>query len=96
MEPIFPMTAMQRKTAEVKRAAIDEIVRITEQGGAAYVFASEEAFNRRIAAEREDAAYEARVLEAVGRGVVDIDAGRFSESLDEAFDRAADMRRKHA
>ena len=96
MEPIFSMTALQRNTSEVKEAARKGIVRITEQGGAGFVFASEEAFERRIAAEREDAAYEARLLEAVGRGVADIGAGRFTDSVDDAFAKAAEMRRRYA
>ena len=96
MEPIFSMTALQRNTSEVKEAARKGIVRITEQGGAGFVIASEEAFERRIAAEREDAAYEARLLEAVGRGAADIGAGRFTDSVDEAFAKAAEMRRRYA
>ena len=96
MEPIFTMTALQRNTSEVKKAARDEVVRITDQGSAGFVFSSEEAFERRIAAEREDAAYEARLLEAVGRGAADIGAGRFVESIDEAFEKAASMRRRYA
>ena len=95
MEPIYPITALQRNTAKVKEAARDSLVRITEQGGHGFIFSSEEAFEKRIAAEREDAAYEARLLEAVGRGVADIDAGRFVGSIDEAFKRAAAMRGRH-
>ena len=96
MEPIYSMTALQRNTTEVKEAARKDLVRITEQGGAGFIFTSEEAFERRIAAEREDAAYEARLLEAVGRGMADIGAGRFTESVDDAFARAAAMRRTYA
>ena len=96
MEAIYSMTALQRNTSEVKEAARADVVRITEQGGTGFVFASEEAFERRIAAEREDAAYEARLLEAVGRGVADIGAGRFTESIDDAFERADAMRSRYA
>ena len=96
MEPIFTMTALQRNVAEVKEAARKEVVRITEQGGSGFVFGSEEAFERRIAAEREDAAYEARLLEAVGRGAADIAEGRFATSVEEAFEKAAAMRRGYA
>lgn len=96
MEPIYSMTALQRNTSEVKEAARKDVVRITEQGGAGFIFASEDAFERRIAAEREDAAYEARLLEAVGRGVADIEAGRYTTSIDDAFARAAELRRQYA
>ena len=51
---------------------------------------------RRIAREREDAAYEARLAEAVGRGIADIEAGRYVTSVDEAFARADALRRKSA
>lgn len=96
MEPIFSMTTLQRNPGQVKSAAQDSVVRITEQGAGAYVFCSEEAFERRIAAEREDAAFEARLSEAVGRGIADIEAGRFTTSVDDAFQRADELRRERA
>ena len=96
MEPIFSMTSLQRNPSEVKAAARDSVVRITEQGAGAYVLCSEDAFEARIARERDDAAYEARLIEAVGRGLADIDAGRYVTSVDEAFERARSMRRKSA
>lgn len=96
MEPIFSMTALQRNPSQVKEAARESVVRITEQGAGAYVFCSEEEFERRIAAEREDAAFEARLVEAVGRGVADIDAGRYVTSVDAAFARADELRRRRA
>ena len=92
MEPIYSMTTLQRSPTKVKQAAQSEIVRITEQGQGAYVFASEEAFERRIAEERADAAYEARLTEAVGRGVEDIAQGRYTTSIDDAFARADALR----
>lgn len=96
MEPIFSMTTLQRNPSAVKNAAREGIVRVTEQGAPAYVFCSEEAFESRIAREREDAAYEARLLDAVGRGVADIDAGRYVTSVDEAFARADALRQRYA
>ena len=96
MEPIYSMTTLQRNPSEVKNAAREGIVRVTEQGAPAYVFCSEEAFEERIAQERADAAYEARLLDAVGRGVADIEAGSIVTSIDEAFDRADEMRRHSA
>lgn len=96
MEPIFSMTTLQRSPAKVKSAARDSVVRITEQGAGAYVFCSEEAFERRIAAEREDAAFEARLSEAVGRGIADIEAGRYTTSVDDAFSRANELRKRRA
>ena len=51
-------------------------------------------FDRRIASERGDAAFEARLVEAVGRGIADIETGRYATSVDEAFERAEELRRK--
>lgn len=96
MEPIFSMTTLQRSPSQVKDAARDSVVRITEQGAGAFVFCSESAFERRIAAEREDAVFEARMLDAAGRGIADIEAGRFTGSVEEAFARADELRRKRA
>ena len=95
MESIYSMTTLQRNPSQVKEVARDSVVRITEQGPGAYVFCSEEASERRIAEEREDAAFEARLTEAVGRGVADIEAGRYVTSVDEAFARAEALRVKH-
>lgn len=96
MEPIYSMTALQRTPNEVKQEAQKGIVRITEQGGGSYVFCSEDEFERRIEREREDAAYEARLVEAVGRGIADIEAGRYVTSVDEAFTRARELRARYA
>ena len=90
------MTTLQRNPSQVKEAAKSSVVRITEQGAAAYVFCSEDEFERRIAAEREDAAFEARLIEAVGRGIADVEAGRYVTSVDEALGRAEELRRKRA
>lgn len=96
MEPIFSMTNLQRSPGAVKEAAKESLVRITEQGGGSYVFCSEKALQARIAQEREDAAYEARLIEAVGRGIDDIEAGRFTTSIDDAFERADQLRKQYA
>lgn len=96
MEPIYSMTTFQRNPSQVKSAARDNVARITEQGVGAYVFCSQEVFEERIAKEREDAAYEARLLGSVGRGVADIQTGCYVTSLDEAFERAAELRRSRA
>lgn len=96
MEPIVSMTTLQRNPSEVKRAAQEGIVRVTEQGAPAYVFCSEAALEDLVAREREDAAYEARLLDAVGRGIADINEGRYTDSVDEAFVRAEQIRAHYA
>ena len=88
------MTTLQKNPSEVKKQAQHDLVRITEQCGTGYIFCSEEAFERRIEKEREEAAYEARLVDAVGRGIADIEAGRYVTSIEEAF-KEADKRRKH-
>ena len=96
MEPIYSMTTLQKNPSEVKKQAKHDLVRITEQGGAGYIFCSEEAFEKRIAKEREEAAYEARLMDAVGRGITDIEAGRYVTSIDEAFENADKLRKNYA
>ena len=96
MEPIHTMTALQRSLGKVKEDANRGLVRITEQGGGNYVFCSEAAFDEYVARQREDAAFEARLIDAVGRGMVDIEAGRYTESIDDAFARAAELRTRYA
>lgn len=96
MEPVYSMTTLQRNPSQEKSAARDNVVRVTEQGTGAFVFCGEELFEERTAKEQEDAAYEARLLESVGRGVVDIQAGRYVTSLDEAIERAAELRGSRA
>lgn len=92
MESIYPITSLQRNLTAVKQSARDSMVRITEQGSGAYVFGSEQAFRDRIAQERAEAAFEARLEEATSRGLTDISAGRYATSIDEAFSRAAKIR----
>ena len=96
MEPIFSMTTLQRNPSAVKESARQELVRVTEQSGKGFVFASDEVFERIIAKERADAAYEARLTEAVGRGIADIDAGRFTSSIADAFSKAVTLRERYA
>lgn len=96
MDAIYSMTALQRTPSKVKKAARSNLVRITEQGQGAYVFCSDEVFEQRIEREREDAAYEARVTDSVRRGISDIEEGRLTNSVDDAFERAAMMRDRYA
>ena len=46
MDAIYPVTALQKQQGEVKKAAQAGIVRITENGKGAYVFCSEDVFER--------------------------------------------------
>lgn len=84
MNPIFPISALQKKQREVKEAARSGVVRITENGVGAYVFCTEEAFTRALSEAAEEAAYEARMEAVILRGRADIAAGRFVEGTDAA------------
>lgn len=95
MEPIYPLTSLAKDTKEVKEQAQKNVVRITENGKAAFIFTSEKMFEERIRAERKDAAYEAYLMHAVGQGVRDIEEGRFAVSREEVFAEAAKRRKRH-
>ena len=84
MEEIYPVSALAKNQGAVKRAAQNGVVRITEHGAAAYVFCSEDVFNRRIQEAVEDALYEARLRMAIMQGRADIDAGRVYRSTETA------------
>ena len=96
MDAIYPLTALQKNPRVVREEANNKIVHITENGAAAYVFCSEAVLEKRIQKEREDAAWEARLAEAIGRGLADIKTGRFVLDIDEAFDTAAALGALHA
>ena len=85
MEPIFPITALQKKPAEVKAAAHKDVVRITENGSAAYIFATEEVYEKRIQEAVEDAVATARMAYVIERGRADFEAGRYIEGSDAAW-----------
>ena len=84
MTPIFPISALQKRQREVKEAAKNDVVRITENGMGAYVFCTEETFRRVIEDAAENAAYEARMEAIILRGREDIAAGRYIEGTDAA------------
>ena len=82
MSPIFPISALQKRQRDVKEAAKNDVVRITENGVGAYVFCTEETFRRVVEEAAENAAYEARMEAAILRGRADIAAGRCVEGTD--------------
>lgn len=94
--PIFPITALSKQPKEVKEAADRGPVRITENGRGAYVFMSEQVLGDLIERERADAAYEAYLLDAIKQGADDIEAGRYTTSREEMFNRARERRARYA
>ncbi|MDR1015741.1 MAG: hypothetical protein LBL86_12320 [Coriobacteriales bacterium] len=92
MTAIYPIAALQHNPKELRERAANDIVHITENGSAAYVFCSEETFAEYVRREREDAVFEARLGEAIGRGLADIRTGNFYTDIDEALEHADELR----
>ncbi len=82
LSPIFPISALQKRQREVKDAAQNDIVRITENGMGAYVFCTEANFERALREAADSAAYEARMEATILRGRADIAAGHAVEGTD--------------
>ena len=93
MDAIYPVTALQKQQGEVKKAAQAGIVRITENGKGAYVFCSEEVFERMM---QQVAASEARLAALVNRGHADIAAGRVFRGTQAAMDEVEKRMHGHA
>lgn len=65
---VYPVSALQRNSREVRDAAKEKLLRITENGASAYIFCSEEVLERTINQAIEEALYERECLEAIERG----------------------------
>lgn len=87
MTNIFPITALQKNSAEVRKAAQGDIVHVTENGRSSYVFASEPVFEDYVAQQRAEAAREALLFAAIDAGEEDLSAGRThtASSVDDLF-----------
>ncbi|MEG2850301.1 MAG: hypothetical protein RR866_01230 [Raoultibacter sp.] len=92
MTAIYSSAALKNRQREVKDAALVDVVHITENGNGAFIFCSEEIFERKMLKAQEEALYEARLSEALDRADDDIVAGRFFTNTEEAR-QAAEMRR---
>lgn len=85
--PIFSFSALKNNQREIKDRGKSEVVHITENGNAAYIFCSEEVFEREKARAVEDAISEMQIAQVIERGREDIAAGRVVEGFEEARDR---------
>ena len=94
MEEIYPITALSKQQAEVKSAAKDDIVRITEHGAAAWIFASEEAFEARIQKAVAEAISEAQIAMLIERGRKDVDGDKVVLGTDQARRKLAQKRER--
>jgi PHD/YefM family antitoxin component YafN of YafNO toxin-antitoxin module len=95
MTAIFSSAALKNRQREIKDIAKKELVHITENGNGAYVFCSEELFDRMIEQAREDALYEARLSQALDQADRDIEEGRVYTSVEELHEAVA-KKRQHA
>ena len=63
MEPIFPISALQKDAAAVRAAAKDSIVRLTVDGRGMYIFSTEELFEDYVQRRIREALLEQRIAE---------------------------------
>ena len=84
LPPIFSFSALKSNQREIKDRGKEEVVHITENGNAAYVFCSEAVFEREKAQAVEDAICEMQIAQVIERGRADFAAGRIVKGLDEA------------
>lgn len=87
MTHIYSSAALKTRQREVKDAARENVVHITENGNAAFVLMSEELYERKLREAAEEAAYEERLRACLLNGEDDFAHGRCVEGID-AFDRA--------
>lgn len=92
MDAIFSSTALRDRQAEVKKAAREGVVRITENGAGAFVFCSDEVFQQQLDAAAERALYCASVEGAIARGRAAYAAGDYVEGAEAAFAQATRLR----
>lgn len=89
---IYSSTALATRQREVKDVADKQVVYITENGNGAYVFCSEEVFDRELKRAREEARYEAEMELVVNRGIRDILDGAFTTDVAGFTERVLDQR----
>lgn len=82
--PIYSFAALKTKQREIKDRATEEVVHITENGNAAFVFCSEEILAKEKAKAVEEALYERSVIDVLERGEADIAAGRVYSGVEAA------------
>ena len=85
MAAIYSSAALKTRQREIKNEAMKQVVHITENGNAAFVFCSEEVFENELRRAREQAAYEERMRAVLERGRSDVIAGNTVEGTDVAL-----------
>lgn len=95
MQAIYPISALQKDAAAVRRDASEDIVRLTVDGRGMYVFATEEVFEDYVQRQVDEALCEREAMDVLDRAMDDAEAGRLVpaeedwKSLGEADYRAA-------
>ena len=92
---IYPTRALQTNLRELKNIADNDLVHITENGSAAYVFCSEEVLQRTVDQAVEDELYRRRLADAWVSGEADLAAGNVVVGIDAAFDEADRLAASH-
>lgn len=69
---IYSSTALATRQREVKNVADRQVVYITENGNGAYIFCSEDVFDRELKRTREEARYETEMEFVLHRGMRDL------------------------
>lgn len=92
MEAIYPFTALKTNQRELKNAASNDIVHITENGKGAFVFCSEEVFERRVSDAVAEAVYAERLAASIRQGREEIAQGHHVEGTQNAIDAIMERR----
>lgn len=92
MDAVYSATALRDRQREVKAAARERLVRITENGNGAYVFCSENVFQREVDDAVERALYARRVEDAIAAGRAAIASGDYVEGIAAARAAVAERR----
>ena len=95
MEAIYSSVALRDRQREVKDAARKDVVHITENGNGAFIFCSEEVFERRLQRAVDEALYAEHMAQVVRDGREDVAAGR-TFSVEEGFAAIEARRAKRA
>ena len=95
MEAIYPISALHKSPKKLREVARAQVVHVTENGAAAYVFCSEEVFDQKLKEAAEEAAYAERMASALRQSRADIAAGRFVQGTESAKEAILKMRAQH-
>ena len=90
---VYPASALVKRQPEVKAAARERLVRITERGRGAYVFASEEVFQREVDEAVAEALEAIEMRAVIARGREDLARGDYVVGIEAA---KAELARRRA